>query len=89
MRFRLSVPGGDTALVAVGDVIGRGRDAVILDHGPGLVLRQPLETRRMDQEVEVMRWVHERGYPSPRLVELTSHRLLMQRGWTVRRCCRT
>ncbi len=52
---------------------------MILDHGPGLVLRQPLETRRMDREAEVMRWVHERGYPSARLVELTSHGLVMQR----------
>ncbi len=68
MPFRLSVPAGDTARVGLGDVVGRGRDAVILDHGEGLVLRRPLSTRMMDVEARVMAWVHEHGYPSPRLV---------------------
>lgn len=79
MPFRLSVPAGDTARVGLGDVVGRGRDAVILDHGDGLVLRRPLETRMMDVEARVMAWVHEHGYPSPRLVELTTLGLVMER----------
>jgi hypothetical protein len=52
MPFRLSVPAGDTARVGLGDVVGRGPDAVILDHGDGLVLRRPLETRMMGVHIE-------------------------------------
>ena len=65
--------------MGLGDVVGRGRDAVILDHGDGLVLRRPLETRMMDVEARVMAWVHEHGYPSPRLVEMTTLGLVMER----------
>ncbi|MGI8524059.1 MAG: phosphotransferase [Nocardioides sp.] len=63
----------------MGDVIGRGRDAEILDHGPGLVLRHPLRPRSLSHEAGVMRWLTEHGYPSPRVVEETAEGLVMER----------
>jgi aminoglycoside phosphotransferase (APT) family kinase protein len=65
--------------MAIGEVIGRGRDAEIVDAGPGLVLRRLLRPRPTGQEVEVMRWVVAHGYPAPRVVEETADGLLMQR----------
>lgn len=65
--------------MAKGDVIGRGRDAVIVDHGPGLVLRRPLRPRAVSREIAVMRWLDERGYPSPRVIEEIEDGLVMER----------
>lgn len=70
---------GKNALMAEGDVIGRGRDAEILDAGPGLVLRKLLKPRPSGQEAEVMRWVVNHGYPAPRVVEETEEGMVMQR----------
>jgi aminoglycoside phosphotransferase (APT) family kinase protein len=65
--------------MAEGDVIGRGRDAEIVDAGPGLVLRRQLKPRAGGHEAEVMRWVVRHGYPAPRVVEQTEDGMLMQR----------
>lgn len=65
--------------MAKGDVIGRGRDAEIVDAGPGLVLRRLLQPRPGGQEADVMRWVVDHGYPAPRVVEETDDGMLMQR----------
>jgi aminoglycoside phosphotransferase (APT) family kinase protein len=65
--------------MAKGEVVGRGRDAEIVDAGPGLVLRRPLRGRPSGQEAEVMRWVADHGYPAPRVVEETDDGIVMQR----------
>jgi aminoglycoside phosphotransferase (APT) family kinase protein len=65
--------------MATGDVIGRGRDAEIVDAGPGLVLRRLIRPRPTGQEAEVMRWVVDHGYPAPRVVEETDEGMVMQR----------
>lgn len=67
------------APMAKGDVIGRGRDAEIVDAGPGLVLRKLLRPRPNGQEAEVMRWVVDHGYPAPRVVDETEAGMVMQR----------
>jgi len=63
----------------LGDVIARGRDTEIVDHGPGLVLRRPMVPRSMAQEAAVMRWVHDQGYPCPAAVDVADDGLVMAR----------
>jgi aminoglycoside phosphotransferase (APT) family kinase protein len=65
--------------MATGEVIGRGRDAEIVDAGPGLVLRRLIRPRPGRHEAEVMRWVVDHGYPAPRVIEQTAEGMLMQR----------
>ena len=62
-----------------GEVIAKGRDTEIVDHGPGLVLRRPMVPRSMAQEAAVMGWVHGQGYPCPAPVELADDGLVMAR----------
>jgi aminoglycoside phosphotransferase (APT) family kinase protein len=63
----------------VGEVIARGRDTEIIDHGDGLVLRRPMVPRSMDREAAVMRWVHDQGYPCPMPHEVVDDGLVMAR----------
>jgi aminoglycoside phosphotransferase (APT) family kinase protein len=62
-----------------GEVIAKGRDTEIVDHGPGLVLRRPMVARSMAQEAAVMGWVQAQGYPCPAPVELVADGLVMAR----------
>ena len=62
-----------------GEVIARGRDTEIVDHGPGLVLRRPIVARSLAREAEVMRWVRSQGYPCPAVVEVVDEGLVMDR----------
>jgi aminoglycoside phosphotransferase (APT) family kinase protein len=61
------------------EVIARGRDTEILAHGPGLVLRRPLDGRSLAGEAAVMDWVVAHGYPCPRAVEVVPDGLVMER----------
>lgn len=78
-RRRLIDPVRQNVPMVKGEVIGRGRDAEIVDAGPGLVLRRLLRPRPSGQEAEVMRWVVDHGYPAPRVVEETDDGMVMQR----------
>ena len=48
-----------------GPKLAEGRDSVIYEHGPGLVLRVARDGRNLEHEAAVMRWVHDHGVPSP------------------------
>jgi tRNA A-37 threonylcarbamoyl transferase component Bud32 len=62
-----------------GEVIARGRDTEIVDHGPGLVLRRPIVPRSLAAEADVMRWVRAQGYPCPEVTEVVDDGLVMER----------
>lgn len=62
-----------------GTVIASGRDTEILEYGPGLVLRRPLDRRSLAGEATVMRWVREQGYPCPDVTAVVDDGLVMQR----------
>jgi aminoglycoside phosphotransferase (APT) family kinase protein len=83
-----------------GNLLFSGRDSDIFDYGPALVLRRSRRGRSLATEAKVMRFVGERGYPVPRVQELSADgsSLVMQRiegptmldalvrhPWTVRR----
>ena len=83
-----------------GPLLASGRDSEIFDYGPGLVLRRSRSRRSMEKEATTMRYVIERGYPAPRVEELSAdgcelvmERIagptmleeLQQRPWTYRR----
>jgi aminoglycoside phosphotransferase (APT) family kinase protein len=60
-------------------VLAEGRDSEIVAYGPGLVLRRPKRPRPLDDEAEIMRWVADRGFPCPTVVELVPDGLVMER----------
>src|SRR5262245_22411045 len=55
-----------------GALLASGRDSEIFDYGPGLVLRRSRSRRSMEKEAMTMRYVNERGYPAPRVEELSA-----------------
>ena len=64
-----------------GPLLASGRDSEIFDYGPGLVLRRSRSRRSMEKEATTMRYVTERGYPAPRVEELSADgcELVMER----------
>ena len=89
---------------APGSLIASGRDSEIFDYGPGLVLRRSRERRSLGREAKVMRFLSERGYPAPRVGELSADgadlvmeridgptmlEVMMRQPWTVRRHAKT
>jgi len=64
-----------------GPLLASGRDSEIFDYGPGLVLRRSRSRRSMEKEATTMRYVIERGYPAPRVEELSADgcELVMER----------
>ena len=64
-----------------GALLASGRDSEIFDYGPGLVLRRSRSRRSMEKEAAIMRYVTERGYPAPRVEELSADgsELVMER----------
>ena len=64
-----------------GPLLASGRDSEIFAYGPGLVLRRSRGRRSMEKEAKVMRYVAARGYPAPRVEELSADgsELVMER----------
>ncbi|HVV77678.1 MAG TPA: phosphotransferase [Mycobacteriales bacterium] len=64
-----------------GELLGAGRDADIFECGPGLVLRRSRHGRSLADEARVMAFMHEQGYPVPKVDELSAdeHDLVMER----------
>jgi aminoglycoside phosphotransferase (APT) family kinase protein len=60
----------------LGPKLAEGRDGVIYEHGPGLVLRVVRDGRSLEHEARTMRWVHGHGVPCPRVHDVGD-------GWTV------
>lgn len=60
-------------------VIARGREAAILDAGPGLVLRRYDDGRDTSVEVALHRYVAEQGFPVPRLVRPERGGMVLER----------
>src|SRR5262244_515310 len=65
----------------LGTLLAAGRASEIFEYGPGLVLRRSRSRRSMAKEAAIMRFVTERGYPAPRVVELSTDgsELVMER----------
>jgi aminoglycoside phosphotransferase (APT) family kinase protein len=64
-----------------GALLASGRDSEIFDFGPGLVLRRSRSRRSMEKEAATMRYVTRRGYPAPRVEEVSTDgsELVMER----------
>jgi aminoglycoside phosphotransferase (APT) family kinase protein len=64
-----------------GALLGAGRDADIFEYGPGLVLRRSRQGRSLADEARVMSFMHEQGYPVPKVDELSADErdLVMER----------
>jgi aminoglycoside phosphotransferase (APT) family kinase protein len=64
-----------------GELLGAGRDADIFEYGPGLVLRRSRHGRSLAGEARVMTFMHEQGYPVPKVDELSADErdLVMER----------
>jgi len=62
-----------------GTVIGRGRDAEIVDLGGGRVLRRFRGPRRLDAEARLMRLVRDAGYPAPEVFEVHPDGMTLER----------
>lgn len=60
-------------------VIARGREAEVLDAGPGRVLRRYLDGRDVTAEVALHRHVLDHGFPVPRDVAVADGGMLMER----------
>lgn len=76
------MPGPEPPSPAPGErLLARGRDADILDWGPGLVLRRSRTGRPLVREAEVMEHVRRAGYPVPavREVRAEGRELVMDR----------
>jgi aminoglycoside phosphotransferase (APT) family kinase protein len=54
-----------------GPLLASGRDADIFEYGPGLVLRRARSARPMDAEAQIMRHLHEQGFPVPAVKDLS------------------
>ena len=65
----------------LGVLLASGRDSEIFEYGPGLVLRRSRSRRSLAKEAAIMRYVTERGYPAPRVEELSADgsELVMER----------
>jgi tRNA A-37 threonylcarbamoyl transferase component Bud32 len=66
---------------APGPLIASGRDADIFEYGAGRVLRRSRERKSMTEEARVMAFARDRGYPVPRIDELSDDgtELVMER----------
>jgi aminoglycoside phosphotransferase (APT) family kinase protein len=53
-----------------GRLIATGRDADILEYGPGLVLRRTRDGRSLEHEARIMSYAADQGYPVPVIHEL-------------------
>ena len=64
-----------------GPLLASGRDAEILEYGPGLVLRRSRHRHSMEKDATVMRYVAQHGYPVPRVEQISSDgfELIMER----------
>lgn len=64
-----------------GPLIASGRDSDIFEYGEGLVLRRSRGGRSMAIEARVMEFVRERGFPAPKVHELSDDgsELVMER----------
>jgi aminoglycoside phosphotransferase (APT) family kinase protein len=54
----------------VGRLLASGRECDVYEYGPGLVLRRARLGYSLEPEARVMHYVHERGYPVPRVHDL-------------------
>lgn len=61
------------------NILARGREAVILDAGPGVVLRTYLDGRDTTAEVLLHRHVADLGFPVPRLVSQEPGGMVIER----------
>jgi aminoglycoside phosphotransferase (APT) family kinase protein len=83
--------------------LASGRDADIYEYGPGLVLRRARDGRPIGSEARIMSYLHDKGYPVPRIDEVSEdgtaivmERIegvdmvtsLSRRPWTATRCGR-
>ena len=59
--------------------IGEGRDADVFDLGDGTVLRRYRHDQSTETEGRLMRWLHEAGYPVPRVHRAEGRDLVMDR----------
>ena len=64
---------------APGPLIGRGRAADVFDLGGGRVLRRNRDGSPVEQQAEVMRYLHGLGYPVPEVHESDGADLVMER----------
>jgi aminoglycoside phosphotransferase (APT) family kinase protein len=64
-----------------GPLLASGRDADIFEYGPTQVLRRSRNARSMEREARVMEYVHTRGYPIPKVGEVSDDglELIMER----------
>lgn len=53
-----------------GDLLASGRDADIIDCGPGRVIRRARNGRSLAHEAELMAYLHRAGYPVPEIFEV-------------------
>lgn len=63
----------------LGPKLASGRDADVFDLGDGRVLRRYRGDKTSEQEVAVMRFVRERGYPVPAVYEANGRDMVMDR----------
>jgi aminoglycoside phosphotransferase (APT) family kinase protein len=54
----------------VGPIVASGRDGDIFEFGPGRVLRRTKTGRVIEHEFQIMRYLHEQGYPVPEVFEV-------------------
>ena len=59
--------------------IASGRDCDIYDAGPGLVLRRTKDGRSIEHEGRLMAFLHEQGYPVPRVERVDGSDVVMER----------
>ena len=64
-----------------GPLLASGRDADIFEYGPTRVLRRSRHHRSMEREARTMDYVRERGYPVPKVEEVSADgtELIMER----------
>ncbi|HEY4027027.1 MAG TPA: phosphotransferase [Candidatus Dormibacteraeota bacterium] len=60
-------------------VLASGRDADLIDLGDGRLLRRPRQTRPLEAEVALMRFVRSAGYPVPEVFELRPDGMVLER----------
>lgn len=66
--------------MATGRLLGSGRDAVVYEAGRGLVWRCYKDHRRDPSlEAELMCYLNERGFPCPKVVDVSGSALLIER----------
>jgi len=61
------------------ELITSGRDCDIYDAGPGLVLRRTKSGRSIEHEGRLMTYLHEQGYPVPRVERAEGSDVVMER----------